>query len=511
MSANMHIYENRLNSFTNKKKKWPHLNKEYKATPQSLARAGFYFYPATRSPDNVICYLCHKSMEGWDSTDDPNLEHIYHSSECPWAIFCCILKKVSEDEVFDDWDEIDTLPTSKKMEELRVKTYGDWWPHDGKKGWLGTVKKMSRAGFIYAPSIESLDNAMCVYCEVCLSDWEQRDDPMKEHKKRFPSCPFVVQFTPKVKKQRRSEKMISKFTKRFRNQKINDEKSHEKDHEKRIEKDHEKKIEKDHEKKIEKEIEMVNGKVGKVGKDDEKVEEKEKDDIEILDKMVDHLTLDEPCDNFISYDFTDFGKEEDKINQLQQFQLELEEELKEAKKDKEEEKGKEKEKEVEVKQMEQPEVEMQLEMQFEMQLEKEPKENEVEMQLENEPEVEDKLEMQLGKESEEKEVENNLEMQLDRDSVNEVEVVKEMEKVEVMKEVEKVEVMKEVEKKEVVKEVENKEVMKEVEKVEVVKEVEKVVVVKEIEKEKLVIEEFNYELLGLGDYEYEFVHEPLIE
>ncbi|CAG8747570.1 11895_t:CDS:2, partial [Acaulospora colombiana] len=73
---------------------------------------------------------------------------------------------------------------------------------------------MAKAGFICASSIHNPDNVMCVYCDVSLGDWEQKDDPMKEHRKRFPSCPFFDKPPLKAKKQKDAEKVITKRTRR---------------------------------------------------------------------------------------------------------------------------------------------------------------------------------------------------------------------------------------------------------------------------------------------------------
>ena len=31
----------------------------------------------------------------------------------------------------------------------------------------------------------------CVFCENCVGDWVEGDDPMTEHRNLFPMCPFV--------------------------------------------------------------------------------------------------------------------------------------------------------------------------------------------------------------------------------------------------------------------------------------------------------------------------------
>ncbi|CAG8787605.1 2516_t:CDS:2 [Dentiscutata erythropus] len=138
-------------------------------------------------------------MEGWDPQDDPFEEHVNHSPDCAWAICYCSMRNFNDNKLPFSWDDKDKLPTSKNMEEARIKTFGTWWPHDGKKGWVGTIKKMAKAGFIYSPTIGSLDNVTCQYCGVGLEGWEQKDDPTKEHNKRFPLCPFFVKPPSKPK------------------------------------------------------------------------------------------------------------------------------------------------------------------------------------------------------------------------------------------------------------------------------------------------------------------------
>ncbi|CAG8681840.1 35184_t:CDS:2, partial [Racocetra persica] len=163
--------------------KWPYKDsEEYKATPETLAKAGFYFNPVPNSKDNVVCFLCHKSMEGWDPQDDPFEEHAKHSPDCAWAICYCSLRNFNDEQLPFNWDDKDKLPTSKKLEEARIKTFGTWWPHEGKKGWVGTIKKMAKAGFIYSPTLGSLDNVNCQYCGVGLEGWEPKDDPTKQIK-----------------------------------------------------------------------------------------------------------------------------------------------------------------------------------------------------------------------------------------------------------------------------------------------------------------------------------------
>ncbi|KAJ1969416.1 hypothetical protein IWQ62_000638 [Dispira parvispora] len=198
-TAGMQAYENRANSFNEAKWPWPHPNSTFLATPETLAKAGFYFNPQPLSRDAVQCFLCNKSLDGWERSDDPFEEHISHAPDCAWAMVICDSYRVCP-ETKTDILRLD-LPneylrgktnraSSAKMETARMKTYGAWWPHEGKRGWTVTVKKMAKAGYYYSPSVDSPDAASCAYCGLSMDSWEPRDDPRKEHKKRSSWCLF---------------------------------------------------------------------------------------------------------------------------------------------------------------------------------------------------------------------------------------------------------------------------------------------------------------------------------
>ncbi|KKY33955.1 putative chromosome segregation protein [Diaporthe ampelina] len=55
-----------------------------------------------------------------------------------------------------------------------------------------TPERLARAGFFsYTKPPYQDDNVVCAYCTIALDSWESHDDPMREHKARSPSCPFV--------------------------------------------------------------------------------------------------------------------------------------------------------------------------------------------------------------------------------------------------------------------------------------------------------------------------------
>ncbi|KAL7932715.1 hypothetical protein V8C35DRAFT_306531 [Trichoderma chlorosporum] len=184
-------YEARLASFQKTTKKrgsttggrakalnWPH--KQISAT--SLARAGFVFKPSPDSPDNTVCFLCEKGLDGWEAGDDPIYEHVKHAPHCGWAVVAAIEADIG------DYGRED--PNDPEMSEARRATFADRWPHENKKGWKCKTKQLVDAGWKYTPTVESDDMATCAYCQLALDGWEPDDKPLDEHYNRSPDCPF---------------------------------------------------------------------------------------------------------------------------------------------------------------------------------------------------------------------------------------------------------------------------------------------------------------------------------
>ncbi|KAK1244848.1 hypothetical protein MKX08_004477 [Trichoderma sp. CBMAI-0020] len=186
-------YEARLASFQKTTKKrgsttggrgaakalnWPH--KQISAT--SLARAGFVFSPSPDSPDNTICFLCEKGLDGWEAGDDPIYEHVKHAPHCGWALVAAIEADIG------DYARED--PNDPEMVEARKATFAGRWPHENKKGWKCKTKQLVEAGWKYTPTGESDDMATCAYCQLALDGWEPGDKPLDEHYNRSPDCPF---------------------------------------------------------------------------------------------------------------------------------------------------------------------------------------------------------------------------------------------------------------------------------------------------------------------------------
>ncbi|KKA24189.1 Chromosome segregation protein BIR1 [Rasamsonia emersonii CBS 393.64] len=174
---------------------WPHK----RPSPAELAHAGFYYKPYETNPDNTMCFLCERALDGWEEDDNPIAEHLKHSRDCGWAIMMNIQQHSSNPAEIED-------PTSPAIVEARRATFGSSWPHDGKPGWLCQSDKMVAAGWYFCPTEESADLASCAYCKLSLDGWEPQDDPFDEHYRRSSDCSFFVFALPQGKNAKKSSR-----------------------------------------------------------------------------------------------------------------------------------------------------------------------------------------------------------------------------------------------------------------------------------------------------------------
>ena len=52
-----------------------------------------------------------------------------------------------------------------------------------------SASKFAIAGFSY---VGPRDRVKCEYCEGQLEEWSKGDDPLYEHQKHYPNCPFIL-------------------------------------------------------------------------------------------------------------------------------------------------------------------------------------------------------------------------------------------------------------------------------------------------------------------------------
>ncbi|KAL2869367.1 uncharacterized protein BJX67DRAFT_348231 [Aspergillus lucknowensis] len=174
---------------------WPHS----RPSPAELAHAGFFYNPYETNPDNTTCFLCRRALDGWEEDDNPVTEHLKHTKNCGWAIMMDIQQRSSNPAEIED-------PTSEKIAQARLATFGNSWPHDGKKGWLCQSDKMVEGGWYFCPNEESVDLVSCAYCKLSLDGWEPQDNPFDEHYRRSSDCSFFVFARPSKGKGSRSKK-----------------------------------------------------------------------------------------------------------------------------------------------------------------------------------------------------------------------------------------------------------------------------------------------------------------
>ncbi|PYH49718.1 uncharacterized protein BP01DRAFT_309646 [Aspergillus saccharolyticus JOP 1030-1] len=182
---------------------WPHS----RPSPAELAHAGFFYHPYETNPDNTICFLCRRALDGWEEEDNPITEHLKHAPDCGWAVMMEIQEHSSNPAEIED-------PTSERIVQARQATFGEAWPHDGKRGWTCQSDKMVEGGWYFCPNEESNDLATCAYCKLSLDGWEPKDDPFDEHYRRSSDCSFFVFAQPpttkKAKNPRAKKGRVSK-------------------------------------------------------------------------------------------------------------------------------------------------------------------------------------------------------------------------------------------------------------------------------------------------------------
>ncbi|KAI2602238.1 hypothetical protein GGR54DRAFT_531842 [Hypoxylon sp. NC1633] len=176
---------------------WPHKD----LNPRRLAEAGFFFEPTIDAPDNTVCFLCLQAVSWEDKLDVvsrndeamvPEYFHLKLSPHCGWAILAATQAGLDVEGGRKAGFETryETRPDCAQMVKARKATFGGRWPHEGKRGWKCKTKQLAEAGWMYTPTLDSDDMATCPECELALDGWEPKDNPMDEHHRRSPDCPF---------------------------------------------------------------------------------------------------------------------------------------------------------------------------------------------------------------------------------------------------------------------------------------------------------------------------------
>ncbi|KAJ9103132.1 hypothetical protein QFC21_002554 [Naganishia friedmannii] len=213
---------------------WPYTASSHPhLTPSTLAKAGYYYSPDppastsgsdVEEDDQCCCFTCGKKLGGWDTTDDPFVEHwkrsadaaasgsggevaqpstntqprlhIYPRSEAHLHPRSELMNKAREETYFPSAHLVQLQQKQEGKEGKSAKSGKEgkgWWPHKVKRAWLCTVPNLAKAGFVYTPTVEEDDCVTCFYCNYSVSDWEPVDDPWKQHHDKSPNCPFFTE------------------------------------------------------------------------------------------------------------------------------------------------------------------------------------------------------------------------------------------------------------------------------------------------------------------------------
>ncbi|KAK4883076.1 hypothetical protein RN001_006395 [Aquatica leii] len=185
----------RLQSFEN----WP---VSHIVTPESLAKAGFYYL---KKQDKTKCAFCNGVILAWEVGDNPDYEHKRHFPNCSFVLQVITprlehqvdgdegnsnrfpnLNIVSQTNFFELGVNEHKGPKKSKYAtfESRLRTF-TMWPEDI----IQTPEVLAQAGFYYEGCG---DQVRCFHCDGGLRHWHPLDDPWTEHARWFPKCGYVL-------------------------------------------------------------------------------------------------------------------------------------------------------------------------------------------------------------------------------------------------------------------------------------------------------------------------------
>uniref|UniRef100_A0A8C6FYZ2 Baculoviral IAP repeat-containing protein 1 n=1 Tax=Moschus moschiferus TaxID=68415 RepID=A0A8C6FYZ2_MOSMO len=152
-------------------------------TPQEMAEAGFYF---TGTKSGIQCFCCSLILFGTSLQSPPMEHHKKFHPDCEFLLGKDTGNIAKYDIRVQNPEH--TLRRDNKAryqeEKARLESFKNW-PFYAQ----GTSpRELSAAGFVFTGKC---DTVQCFSCGGCLGNWEDDDDPWKEHAKWFPKCEFL--------------------------------------------------------------------------------------------------------------------------------------------------------------------------------------------------------------------------------------------------------------------------------------------------------------------------------
>ncbi|OCU02368.1 baculoviral IAP repeat-containing protein 1 [Xenopus laevis] len=150
-------------------------------SPCELAAAGFYFTGISNSSQCFCCglVLCRQSL-----TTSPMQKHKKCNPSCGFVQGKDV-GNISKYEVrLQPLEPNGRLEKdAMKSEERRLGTFKGWPVYAAVE-----PQALAHSGFYFTGR---RDTVQCFSCDGCLGNWEENDDPWKEHAKWFPECVFL--------------------------------------------------------------------------------------------------------------------------------------------------------------------------------------------------------------------------------------------------------------------------------------------------------------------------------
>ncbi|XP_041519308.1 baculoviral IAP repeat-containing protein 1a-like [Microtus oregoni] len=150
-------------------------------TPQEMAAAGFYY---TGVKHGVQCFCCSLILFGTSLRKTPIENHQRWRPECAFLLGKDVGNIGKYDIRVKSPEKLRGSKARYQEEEARLESFENWpfYAH-------GTSPRvLSAAGFVFTGK---RDTVQCFSCAGCLGNWEEGDDPWKEHAKWFPKCEFL--------------------------------------------------------------------------------------------------------------------------------------------------------------------------------------------------------------------------------------------------------------------------------------------------------------------------------
>ncbi|XP_053144553.1 baculoviral IAP repeat-containing protein 1 isoform X2 [Hemicordylus capensis] len=157
--------------------------------PSEMAAAGFSH---TGVKSAIQCFCCGLVLLARGIKTPPSVEHKKHRPECEF-ILGKEVGNISMYEVRVQNPETSSAeirrgalqkPLNYAEVEARLESFGGWPFYASET----MPALLASAGFFFT-GIK--DTVRCFACDGCLGNWEEGDDPWKEHAKWFPECEFL--------------------------------------------------------------------------------------------------------------------------------------------------------------------------------------------------------------------------------------------------------------------------------------------------------------------------------